>query len=126
MRFIVRATSKVISKPRSRGYTWRDEDLNLAPPGCRSRALSQSYIPTQLPSHEPHVFLLNIMVICVSLSIQTDFKIFIRALKLIKSNALLTRKKVISIEYNVHCKTEDKWKHSFLWAFLNSIYLQTF
>ena len=45
LRFIVRATTKVISRPRFRGYTWRDGDSNLGTPGCRSPALPLSYIP---------------------------------------------------------------------------------
>ena len=33
--FIIRATTKVISRPRLRGFTWRDGDSNLGPPGYR-------------------------------------------------------------------------------------------
>ena len=46
--FIVRATAKVISRPRFCGFTWRNGDSNLGPPGCRSRALPLSYIPVCL------------------------------------------------------------------------------
>ena len=46
--FIVRATTKVISRPRFRGFTWRDRDSNLGPPDYRSWALPLSYIPTPL------------------------------------------------------------------------------
>ena len=46
-RFIVRATTKVISRSRFHGFTWWDEDLNLGPPGYRSCALTLRYIPAQ-------------------------------------------------------------------------------
>ena len=49
--FIIRATTKVISRPCFCGLTWRDGDLNLEPPGCRSCTLPLSYIPSPAWRH---------------------------------------------------------------------------
>ena len=46
--FLVRATTKVISRSRFRGYTWRNGDTNLGPPGCRPHALPLRYKPVRL------------------------------------------------------------------------------
>ena len=47
LEFIVWASTKVISRPRFRSFTWRVGDTNLGPPGCSSRALPLSYIPAR-------------------------------------------------------------------------------
>lgn len=44
MGFMVRATTKVMSRPRFRGVTCWVRDSNLGPPECSSRAFPLSYI----------------------------------------------------------------------------------